>query len=308
MVKLLRSMLFVPGNRPRMVEKAPTIGADAIILDLEDSVPIAEKPATRPVVREAVDTLTARGQSQVFVRVNPFGAGKNAFSQDFATDDIAAVVCANLAGIVLPKTESAEEILAVDDLLERVERERGLAVGSVEVEPILETAKGIVNAMAIATACPRRVKRVSIGAGDLTLDLGVEWTRDETEILYGRMSLVMISRAAGLEPPMDGVYNKLDDLEGLERSAGLAKQLGFQGKQCVHPSQVPVLNAIFGPDPEHVAYARRAVAAFDEVVAAGKASLMFEGNMLDYPIVERERNLLARVAEIEARKAQLGRD
>jgi citrate lyase subunit beta/citryl-CoA lyase len=288
-----------------MVAKAPTLGADAIILDLEDSVPINEKPGTRPIVRQAVDDLTAAGQRQVFVRVNPYGAGKNAFSQDFAPDDIVAVVCDNLAGLVLPKTESAEELLAVDNLLAELEADRGMAVGSIEVEPILETAKGIVNAMAIATACPRRVKRVSIGAGDLTMDLGVEWTRDETEIFYGRAHLVMVSRAAGLEPPMDGVYNKLDDIEGLERSARLAKQLGFQGKQCVHPSQIPVLNAVFGPTPAQVEYARRAVAAFDQAVAEGKASIMFEGKMLDYPIVEAERNLLARAKAIEARQAQL---
>lgn len=300
-MRLLRSMLFVPGNRPRMVEKAPTLGADAIILDLEDSVPIAEKPATRPVVRRAIDELTAAGQKQVFVRVNPYGAGKNAFSQDFAPEDIAAVVCPNLAGLVLPKTETAEEIMAVDRLLAELESERGLPLGTVEVEPILETAKGIVNATAIATACPRRVKRVSIGAGDLTLDLGVEWTRDETEIFYARAHLVMISRAAGLEPPVDGVYNKLDDPEGLERSARLARQLGFQGKQCVHPSQIPVLNSVFGPTPEQIDYARRAVAAFEQAVAEGKASLMFEGKMLDYPIVERERNLLARAEEIAAK-------
>ena len=303
-MSLLRSMIFVPGNRPRMVAKAPTVGADAVILDLEDSIPIAEKPATRPTVRRAIDELTAAGQAQVFVRVNPLGHGKTAFSQDYATDDLTAVVCPNLTGIILPKTEEPAELAVVDHLLARLEAERGMAVGSIEVEPILETAKGIVNALEIARSCPRRVHRVSIGAGDLTLDLGVEWTRDETELLYARMSVVMISRACGLEPPVDGVYNNIADKEGLANSARIAKQLGFQGKQCVHPDQVGILNEVFAPAPAQIVYAQRAVAAFDQAVAEGKASIMLDGKMLDYPIVEKERNLLARAEAIAKRQSK----
>lgn len=282
-----------------MVEKAATLEADAIILDLEDSVPPAEKPSTRPTVRQAIDDLTAAGKV-VFVRVNPMGS-KTAFSQDFTAEDVAAVVCANLAGIVFPKVEAAAEVIAIDRLIAERERALGLPEGGIEVEPILETARGIMSAPQVATACPRRVKRMSIGAGDLTLDLGVEWTRDETEILFGRMWLVMASRAAGLEQPIDGVYANLEDDEGLLRSARLARQLGFQGKQCVHPRQIAILNEVFSPTEAQIDYARRAVAAFDQAVSEGKASTLFEGKMLDYPVVEKERNLLARAAAIAAR-------
>ncbi len=301
---LLRSMLFVPANRPRLLAKAGTLPADALILDLEDSVPIEEKPATRHTVREEVQRLVRETPALIYVRVNPMGAGKNAFSQDFAEDDLRAVVGPGLKGIVLPKTESAEEIIAVDDLLCSLEAERGLEPGSIDVEPILETAKGIINAYEICCACSRRVRRVSIGAGDLTLDIGVTWTRDENELQYARASVVMASRAAGLEAPIDGVFNSLEDLEGQERSALVAKGLGFQGKQCVHPSAIPILNRVFSPSEEAVDYARRAIAAFDQAVSDGQASIRFEGKMLDYPIVQREREVLARAAEIEQRTSQ----
>jgi len=302
-MRLLRSMMFTPGNRPRFVAKAASAGADAIILDLEDSIPIAEKVATRPIVRQAIDDLVAAGQRQVYVRVNPLGANKTAYSQDLAAGDVAAVLCPDLTGIVLPKVEAAEEILELDRLMGELERAQGIPEGQVELNPILETAKGIMNAPQIAAACPRRVPRLAIGAGDLTHDLGIGWTQDETELLFARSWVVMVSRAAGIEPPIDGVYATLADAEGQAHSAKIAKQLGFQGKQCIHPQQVPLLNAIFGPSAEQIDYARRAIAAFDQAVSEGKASILFEGKMLDYPVVERERELLARAEEI-ARRAK----
>ncbi len=282
-----------------MVEKAATLDADAVILDLEDSVPAAEKEATRPLVRRAIDELATAGKL-VYVRINPLGA-KAAFSQDLATADVAAVVCPNLTGIVFPKVEGPDEIATIDRAIAEQERAQGLPVGQVEVEAILETAKGIVNAKDIAAANPRRVPRLSIGAGDLMVDLGVHGSPQETELFFARMWVPLISRAAGLEPPIDSTYPHIADDEGLRRSAVTAKQLGFQGKQCVHPRQIPIINEVFAPTPEEIDYARRAVAAFDQAVAEGKASTMFEGRMLDYPFVEKERLLLAKAAAIAAR-------
>lgn len=301
-MKLLRSILFAPGNRPRMVAKVGTVGADAVILDLEDAVPIAEKEATRPIVRQAVDDVSLGNKTPVYVRINPLGA-KTAFSQDFAVLDLEAVVCPNLAGIIFPKVESAAEILAIDRMISEMEGARGIPAGQVEVIPILETAVGILNAREIASANPRRAPRVCIGAGDLTNDLGIAWTRDETEILYSRSAIVLASRAAGIEPPLDTVYADIADDDGLLRSASLAKQLGFQGKMCIHPRQVPIVNQVFSPSAAEVDYARRVVEAFAQAEREGKASVMYEGKMLDYPIVEKERRLLAKAEAIAARGA-----
>ncbi len=304
-MKLLRSMLFAPGNRPRMVAKVGTVGADAVILDLEDAVPIAEKEATRQVVRQAIDDITLNTKTPVYVRINPLG-GKTVFSQDIGAQDLEAVVCPNLAGVVFPKVEAAAEVLAIDRIIAELEAARGIPTGQIEVMPILETAKGILNAREITAACPRRVPRVAVGAGDLTFDLGIEWTRDETEILFARSFVVLASRAAGIEPPMDTVYADIADDEGLLRSAKLAKQLGFQGKTCIHPRQVPIVNAVFSPTAQQVDYARRVVEAFAQAEREGKASVMFEGKLLDYPIVEKERRLLAKAEAIIARGGTLG--
>jgi len=299
-MKLLRSLLFAPGNRPRMLAKAGTVGADAVIIDLEDAVPIAEKVATRPAVREAIDQIATVHSTPVYVRINPLGA-KTTFSQDLALGDLESIVCPNLAGVIFPKAESAMEIKRIDEAIAHLESARGIPVGQVEVVPILETAKGIMGAMEIAQACHRRVPRVCFGAGDLTLDLGIEWTRGETEVLFGRMWVVMASRAAEIEPPLDTVFPRIDDDEGLVRAASLAKQLGFQGKCCIHPRQVQQVNQVFSPSAEQVEYARRVVELFDQAELDGKASVMMDGKMLDYPIVEKERRLLKRAATIGSR-------
>ena len=293
-MRILRSVLFVPGNRSRMLAKAPTLDADAFIIDLEDSVPAAEKVATRPLVRQAVDDFIAAGRMQVYVRVNPLDS-KTAFSRGVGLQDLAAVICANLAGIILPKTETAAEVIAVDRHIADLEMAQGIPVGQIEVCPILETAKGILNAREIAEARPRRVPRLSIGPADLTNDLGIEWTRDEAELQVARSLVVLASRAAGIEPPIDGIYADVSDREGLLHSALRARQLGFQGKQCIHPDQIGPLNKAFAPTPRQIDYAGRSVAAFDEAVQSGKASLLFEGKMLDYPVIERQRQLLATV-------------
>lgn len=302
-MRLLRSMLFTPGNRPRMVEKAGTVGADAVILDLEDSVPIEEKEATRPAVRKAIDSIHNETGTTVFVRVNPLGS-KTAYSRDLAAGDLEAVVSANLAGVILPKTESADEVRTVDMIISGMEQACGLAHGQVELIPMVETARGILAAYEIAQAAPGRVRRLSTGAADLTVDLGIAWTRDEQELFYARSHLVMVSRAAGLEPPIDAVWADIQDVEGLINSTRLGKQLGFGGKTCIHPQQVPIINEIYSPSPEEVARARAIVAAFTEAEREGKASIKYEGRMLDYPELERARKTVARAEEIERRSAK----
>ena len=299
-MRLLRSLLFVPGNRERMLAKAGASGEDAVILDLEDSVPLEEKEATRPRVRRAIDEVRQASGVAVFVRVNPLGA-KTAYSANLGAADLRAVVCANLAGVILPKTESPEEVEAADAIMRERERALGLPEQSIELSPMLETARGIVGALEIARAAPGRVCCLSTGFGDLTVDLGVAWTRGEEEVLHARSHLVLVSRAAGLEKPLDGVWSDISDEEGLLRSTRLGSQLGYQGKMLIHPRQVAPVNEVFSPTTEEVARARAIAAAFTAAEKRGMASINFAGRMLDYPELERARQTLARDAAIAAR-------
>jgi citrate lyase subunit beta/citryl-CoA lyase len=281
----LRSFLFAPGNHARRVEKALTLPADAVILDLEDAVAVSEKPATRDLV---VGAFAAPRHGRLYVRVN-------AYTTEWCYADIVAVARPGLDGVILPKVESADQLRSADWLLANLEHERGLPVGGIDLVPIIETALGMRDIGAIA-ASGSRTKRLAFGAGDYTLDLGMIWSRDEVELAPARSAVVMASRAAGIEPPIDTVWADLRDSEGLARSAALAAALGFQGKMCIHPDQIAVTNAAFSPSEQQLSWAKRVVAAFDEAEAKGLASIQLEGQFIDYPIVQRARQVIARGA------------
>ena len=230
MPRPMRTFLFAPGNRPRMLQKVGHCGADAVILDLEDAVPISEKEATRVAVRDAVGAIDT---CPVYVRINPLQAAAG-FSQPIGEADLAAIVRPGLAGIILPKAESPDDLRRADTLLQGLESRHGLAPGSVDVIPIIETALAIQRAYDIA-ASGTRTRRLAFGAGDFTRDIGVAWSRREIESQYARSALVIASRAAAIEPPFDTVWVDLRDERGLIRSARTARQLGFQGKMAIHP-------------------------------------------------------------------------
>ena len=292
---VIRSLLYAPGNEPRKVQKVGTFGADAVILDLEDAVPIQEKVPTRAAVRQAIPSVKATG-SRVFVRVNPV-VPKAEYSMDFGLADIEAVVCAELDGVLVPKVESGRELIEIDGLLAERERSLGLAEGSLEVIPIIETALGVWNAYDIARRSSR-IRSLHFGAGDFTRDLGSEWSRDEPELLYARSRLLLISRSAGIGPPTDSVWARLDDGDGFAASVRRAKDMGFQGETCIHPRQVEVVNRIFSHvSPEELAHAGRVVAAFDDAQARGSAAIVVDGQFVDYPLVERARRILQLHAE-----------
>ena len=290
-MSIYRTFLFAPGNHPRRVEKALSLDADAVILDLEDACPIAEKVATRAVVVAACQRPRA---GLGYIRVN-------ATTTEFGFGDIAAVVQKGVDGIVLPKVEAADEIRSADWTIASLEKKRGLPVGRCDLIPIIETAKGMVNIRAIASA-GTRVKRIAFGAGDFTLDMNMEWTRAETELLPYRSECVLASRAAGIEAPLDTVWVDLKDPEGFRASARHVKGLGFQGKMCIHPDQVPVANEVFTPSAAEVEWSRKAVAAFEAAEKAGSASIQLEGKFIDYPIVYRARRVLETMERIAARK------
>ena len=285
-----RSFLFAPGNHQRRVEKALSLDADAVILDLEDACPIAEKVATRAVVVAACQRpRTGLG----YVRVN-------ATTTEFGYGDIVAVVQRGVDGIILPKVETVDEIRAVDWVIANLEKERELPPGGLDVIPIVETGKGMANIRAI-TSAGTRVKRIAFGAGDFTLDMSIEWSRTEAELLLYRSECVLASRAAEIEAPIDTVWVDLKDPEGFIASTRHIKGLGFQGKMCIHPEQVPVANEILSPSAAEIEWSRKVVRAFEAAEKAGSASIQLEGKFIDYPIVFRARRVLETTQRIAGR-------
>ena len=271
-----RSYLFAPGNHERRVEKALGLGADVVILDLEDAVAISEKKSTRELINK---TLEQPRNCAVFVRVN-------AYDTEFCYGDICSIVSENLDGIVLPKLESLEDLRSIDWLLGNLEQERRLPNGSIDLMPIIETAVGLVNIREIARA-DTRVKRLAFGGGDYTRDLGMEWTLKEDELLPVRSEMVLASRFGKLEPPVDTVFIHIKEHDAFRSSCSNILGLGFQGKMCIHPDQVPVTNETFTPDPEEVKWSQRVIDEFAKAEKAGIASIQVDGYFVDYPIVEK---------------------
>lgn len=287
---LLRTLLFAPGNHARRVEKALSLDVDAVILDLEDAVAIAEKPATRGIVAAA---LKRPRSGRLYVRVN-------AADTEFCYGDLTAVVQTGLDGIILPKVETPAALATIDWLLTQLERDRGLPHASIDLVPIIETARG-VQQLGAMLALPTRVHRVAFGAGDFTLDVNMTWSREESELAHARATIVTASRAAGIDAPLDTVWVDLTDPEGMEASARRALALGFQGKMCIHPDQIAPVNRVFTPTDADIAFAERVCAAFARAEAEGSAAIQLDGKFIDYPIVYRAQRILDRMAAIRAR-------
>jgi citrate lyase beta subunit len=263
----LRSLLFAPASDERKLRRALDSDADAVIADLEDAVVAREKPAARA---SAARILADTGRPGRVVRVN--GADTEYFE-----DDLHAISDLSLAAVMLPKaTPDAVAALGVD---------------GAPVIAIVETAVGL--RLAYETACMPRVSALVLGAADLGAELGLEPRADGQELLFARSTLVIDSAAAGIRPPLDVVHLDTRDGAGLEREAVLARSLGFGGKLCIHPAQIETVNRVFAPTEAQLAWAESAVASYEEGVLAGRGAVSLDGEMIDLPIVERARRLLA---------------
>ncbi len=282
-----RSLLFTPANQPRKVAKVFAAGADVAILDLEDAVPLAEKENARAA---AVDGLKQPRKCLGLVRVN-------AEDTEFCDGDLGAVVGPWLDGIILPKVESAAQLLSVDKQIQGLEHGQGMEPGGIDLLPIIETAKGLNDVNNIAGS-GSRAGRLSFGAVDLAKDLGLRLSEDEWELTPPRAAIVLASRVAGLSAPLDTVWVHYKDSGGLRKSAVRARDLGFQGKFCIHPDQVAVVNEAFTPSGEEVAKAEKIVAAFEQAEAAGSASIQVDGFFVDYPVVDQARRTLELIKTI----------
>jgi citrate lyase subunit beta/citryl-CoA lyase len=293
-----RSTLILPVNIPRFVEKAWLRGADAIALDLEDAVPVAEKESARKLIKDSIP-LAARGGSEVWVRINN--------DPSLLPSDVEASVHPGLDGILIPKTESVVEVRSLEVLVEELERARGIEPGHIKFFITIESPQGVLKIQEIAVASSR-IESITIGLEDYCLELGVELSTDCMEVFYPFSFMVTVCKAAGINPMgLLGSVGEFRDLEKFERAATRARQLGCVGAGCIHPDQVKVLNRVFSPGTEEVEYARRVVEAFEQGQKKGTASVNLDGKMIDTPVYRRARLVLERVeliAEVERRKTE----
>ncbi|WP_420393746.1 HpcH/HpaI aldolase/citrate lyase family protein [Acuticoccus sp.] len=286
-----RSLLFVPVNVERYVEKAHARGADAIQLDLEDSVPLAQKAEARTMVREAARRVSTGG-ADVVVRINR--------PVRMALADLEACVWPEVGAIALPKVAGAVHVRLIAEVIDELEAERGMPVGTTKLIAMIETAEAYFEAREIAAAHPRLVG-LNLGAEDFAVSTGM---LPEADGLYvPKMTIVMAARAAGVLPlGFIGTVADYADLDAFRATIRRSRRLGFRGSSCIHPGQVAILNEEFAPSPEEVDHAQGMLSAYDDAIAAGRGSVEYRGKMIDVPVVERARELIAVHDAIAARQ------
>lgn len=280
-----RSLLFVPATSERKIDKAYLSAADGVILDLEDAVAVSEKPAARAAIAEII---AKPRRSATWVRVN-------GSTTPHCYPDILAVCVPGIFGVVLPKAESAEEIRMIAWVMTQLEQARGLPPDGIALMAIVETARGLEAVADIAKSSPR-LRRLVFGAVDLAADLGIDLEDGAGATAQARFAIARASRAAGIAAPMDTAFTNIQDLEALRATSLRARGLGYRGKCCIHPVQIEVVNAVFTPSAEDISRARRIVAAFEAAERSGLAAVSLDGFMIDYPVADKARQLLASVA------------
>ncbi len=290
-MELIRSLIFVPGNRPNMLERARSLDADIIMVDLEDSVPPGEKANARDLAVEWVPLLRREGQ-RVMVRVNSLDTG-------LTRSELEAIASADLYGVSLGKVESVWHIRDLARILSALEAARGLADGTIKVIPWIESAKAVWGAREIGESSPRIVG-IAFGAEDFTNDMGVERTDVGEEVAVPRAMVPVAARAADVAS-LDSPFVRFQDPNALRADAARARQMGYTGKFAIHPAQLGIINEIFSPSQEEVSYARRVMEAWEQAEASGRGSLALDGRMVDVPVVKRAQNLLALADEIASR-------
>lgn len=292
---VMRSILYIPGNNEKMVSKAPTFPADIVTLDLEDSVPPAEKPRAREVVRENLK-YAGQGGAEVYVRINNW-------ETLLTNDDLEAVVHEGLDGVCLAKCGGPEHVRRLDWKLEELERRRGIPVGTVKIQLLIETAKGVINAYPSAIESPR-VNSLIFGAVDYTKDMRVKLTTEGEELKYARAHTAVAARAAGCVA-IDCPFVAFQDMEAFEKDTAYGRTLGYEGRMLIHPSQIEPSNRIYKPQPEDVEWAQGVVEAFEkDALAKGLAAISYKGKMVDTPVYENARTILAVMEEIQAKEAK----
>ena len=281
-MKPCRSMLYIPGDSPGMIQHAPVFGADSILLDLEDAVALTEKDAARKMVACYLQDYDFKDLI-VTVRVN--GA-----DTEFFDDDLKEIIPCSPAAIRIPKCNGPADVLAADKKIEEIEKANSIPVGKVRIHAMIETAVGVESAFFIASACPR-VQALTLGGQDLTADMGVQKTKEGWELFYARSRVVVAARAAGVDV-YDTVWADISDKEGLLKECRSIVGLGFTGKAAIHPDQIETIHQAFMPDEKEFRKAIRITEAAENAKKEGKGVIAVDGKMVDAPVVARARHLL----------------
>lgn len=293
-MRIWRSLLFVPANQKRMLDKLPSLPADGYIFDLEDTVPPEEKANARAMTRDYLPTVPdGRG----WIRINGMATGF------FHEDLIEFVGTPGLAGFVCPKQDSPGDVAAIDRLIASLEIRRGIAPGSTPVIVMIESASGVLASRDIATAA-RRIESVIYAGGedgDMNVSLGAIWSSEGPEMMFVRQHTFVAARAADIACPLDGVYSNVRDLEGFKRDTLLSKRLGFRGRTVIHPAQIEAANAIYTPSAGEIDYARRVIEAYQAALERGTASTTVDGKLVDVAMAKTAQRVLDLVASIGRR-------
>lgn len=292
-MRLWRTLLFVPANQRRMLDKLSSLSADGFILDLEDTVPAAEKSNARAMAKESIAQTPG---NKSWVRVNALPSG-------YLHEDLEEFVGSpGLAGFVVPKQDTPEDVAAIDRMLTSLEVRKGLAPGITPIIVMIESASGVLFAHQIITAAKRVESVVYAGGedGDMNVSLGAIWSSEGPEMMLVRQLTFVSAKAAEIKYPLDGVYSNIKDLEGFKRDTTLSRRMGFRGRTVIHPSQIDAANEIYTPTAAEIDYARRVIKAFDEALARGTASTTVDGKLVDVAMAKTASNILELVATINA--------
>lgn len=283
MERLRRTMMFVPASNAGMLRDAKLYGADSIMFDLEDSISLKEKDTARFLVYQAVKTFDY-GDTETLVRINSFDNG--------GRDDINAMVRAGIDGIRLPKTETAQDVLDVEAVIEEAEKQCGREVGSTKIMAAIEGPTGVLNALSIAKASDRLIG-IALGAEDYVTAMKTRRypERNSEELLFARSMIVHAARATGIAA-LDTVFSNVDDEETLRKEVEFIKQLGFDGKSVIHPRQIPVVNSVYTPSEKEITNAQDVIRAAQEAEEKGSGVVALNGKMIDKPIIERAQRAL----------------
>lgn len=276
MEKFRRSMLFMPGNNPGMLQDAAILGADSIILDLEDAVSLSEKDSARTLVREAIKSIDY-SQVEVVVRVNPLDT-------EFGPLDVEVIARVKPDALLIPKANE-EEIQLVDTMLDKIEAEEGFLAGSIKLIALIETAIGLETIYNVIKAS-KRIVGVLLGGEDLTADLGIKRTKEGEEIFYARNKVATVCRALKVDA-IDTPFTDTFDDEGLARDTAKAKSLGITGKSAINPRQIEIIHTVFAPTEAELNHALRVLEAMEEAEKEGKGVCSLDGKMIDAPIINR---------------------
>ena len=275
--QLLRSLLYVPGNMPSMLQNIPLFNCDGVIIDLEDAVPLSEKDAARILVKRFLESNRERNKV-VLVRINPL-AGK------WGSDDLKVVLPALPDGVRLPKADTPEIVERLDTRLTEFEEELGEEIGRFRILPSIESALGILNAATIARTS-KRVFALAFGAEDYTVSMEIERTKGGEELFNARTRVLWAAKAAGIQA-IDSIFADVNDMEGLRRETELVKRLGYTGKSLVNPRQIDVIHEVFAPKVEEIEYALQVIDAIKRARLMGTGVISLGGRMVDAPVVKR---------------------